>query len=231
MQVETTKMDPRIAKVHWQEYRDRLRRNREERKKEIDARGKKAGRELGRVRIEKTQLEKEDEELKKVYWQLSRGQTVLHLPRVVGQAGLDSQRLPKLAVCRADIKWCEMRTGGDYLAFTDADAWSSSKANSVHVQERFFKDNGFACLTDYSWRNENKYPRISSVRALVPSIPPNLRPDGDISKYHILWEAEWKKAPPKDPILLSKVTDTIYIVVAQWDLTEVEQMVLDGRFS
>jgi hypothetical protein len=55
-----------------------------------------------------------------------------------------------------------------------------------------------------------------------------LRPD-DLTHYHILWEAEWTFRAPGDPILLSKINDTMYAVVAQWDLTPLEQLVLESR--
>jgi hypothetical protein len=81
-------------------------------------------------------------------------------------------------------------------------------------------------LTDIEWRNRNEFPK--KAHALVPSVPPQLRPD-DLSKYFILWEAEWTAKAPVDPILLSPVNDTMFAVVAQWDLTPLEQRVLEGR--
>jgi hypothetical protein len=113
MNVETVQMDPRVARIKWRDYRDKVKQHREARQKKLEARGKKAGKELGRVRIEKTQIEKEDEELKRLYYQLSKGQTVLHLPKVIGAAGLDKDKLPRLAVCRADFEWCRFDTGSE----------------------------------------------------------------------------------------------------------------------
>jgi hypothetical protein len=231
MQVETVQMDPRVARIKWRDYRDKVREHREARQKKLDALGKKAGRELGRVRIEKTKIEKEDEELKRLYYQLSKGQTVLHLPKVIGAAGLNKDKLPRLAVCRADFEWCRFDTGSGEVYFYEWGSWSHNKTNTITVQSRFFVDNGYAELNDYGWRSKNNLPTLSSVRALVPTIPPHLRPGDELSKYYILWEAEWKKQPPSDPILLTKVTQDIFIVVAQWDLTPVEQLVLEGRIG
>ena len=59
-------------------------------------------------------------------------------------------------------------------------------------------------------------------------MPPHLRPD-DLSKYFVLWEAEWTAKAPVDPMLLSRVNETMFAIVAQWDLTPLEQRVLEGR--
>lgn len=66
---------------------------------------------------------------------------------------------------------------------------------------------------------------------MVPSVPVWLRPEGHLSEYHILWEAEWEVAPPVDPILLKYVSGPMYAVIAQWDLTPVERAVLEGRIT
>lgn len=70
--------------------------------------------------------------------------------------------------------------------------------------------------------------------ATVPDIPFHLRPEGDISNYFILWEvAEWRSVyqPPRapaDPLLLERIAHPVYVVVAQWDLTELEQRILEA---
>lgn len=70
------------------------------------------------------------------------------------------------------------------------------------------------------------------LNALVPNIPPLLRPKFNLSNYHVLWEAEWKVAPgppPGDPALLRHVGGDLYAVHAVWDLSPLEQAVLAGR--
>ena len=52
--------------------------------------------------------------------------------------------------------------------------------------------------------------RLNSATKLLTlvaqrGIPPHLMPVGKLSRYHILWEAEWKRIPPKDPILLQHI--------------------------
>jgi hypothetical protein len=71
--------------------------------------------------------------------------------------------------------------------------------------------------------------------ATVPEVPFHLRPpEEDLEKYFILWEvAEWRSVyhPPRapaDPLLLERIVHPIYVVVAQWDLTELEQRLLEA---
>jgi len=65
-----------------------------------------------------------------------------------------------------------------------------------------------------------------SVRheAIVPIIPPGIRPD-KLEDHFILWEADWKDVPI-DPVLLSHIAGPVYKVVGEWDLTDLEQLVL-----
>lgn len=72
------------------------------------------------------------------------------------------------------------------------------------------------------------------IAAMVPIIPPPLRPDDSLAKYHVLWEADWKDVgdpppPPGDPALLHHLGGDMYAVLAVWDLTPIERAVLAGR--
>lgn len=70
--------------------------------------------------------------------------------------------------------------------------------------------------------------------AMVPIVPPKLRPARGLGDRLILWEVEnWTWAtvppPPGDPALLRHVGGDLYAVEAVWDLTELEKLVLAGR--
>jgi hypothetical protein len=67
------------------------------------------------------------------------------------------------------------------------------------------------------------------IKALIPAIPAHLRPADDLANYHILWEAKWEPTAPVDPLLLKRLTDNIYVILAQWDLTPIEQAILEDR--
>lgn len=72
--------------------------------------------------------------------------------------------------------------------------------------------------------------------AMVPIVPPKHRPGNatTLASYLILWDVdrwEWSALPqpPGDPALLSHVGGDIYAVLATWDLTELERLVLSDR--
>ena len=75
------------------------------------------------------------------------------------------------------------------------------------------------------------WPWWGDMRAMVPPIPPALRPPYKLGNYAILWEATWEKVPrpPGDPALLRHIGGDLYAVLAIWDLTDLERAVLAGR--
>jgi hypothetical protein len=229
MNVETIEMDPRIARIKARDYYAQVKAGRERRREELAQRAKAAGSELGRVRIEKTRMEHEDEELLHAYRALARGQRILNLPSVMRQTGVQKDtHFPALAIARADWRSCYFNI--DYGA-----AWFTEERN---VPYNTNARRGPRCIkmplsiypaqtTDTHWRSRSNlasYP----LKAIVPSIPAHLRPKA-LENYHILWDAEWAPQPPTDPILLSRVSETIFVVVAQWDLTALERGVLERR--
>ncbi len=69
-------------------------------------------------------------------------------------------------------------------------------------------------------------------RAIMPLIPAHLRPRQALENYHVLWEAEWSRVVPRDPFLLRRLgKGDLWLVVAAWDLTEVERAALQSRVS
>jgi len=64
----------------------------------------------------------------------------------------------------------------------------------------------------------------------VPIIPGYLRPKRGLQNYHILWEAEWSRGVPVDPYLLRRIGQgDLWLVVAAWELTEVERAAMSTR--
>ena len=48
----------------------------------------------------------------------------------------------------------------------------------------------------------------------------------------MLWEVdEWSAAPDKDPFLLRRITPNMFVIVAAWELTDLEISVISGRMS
>jgi hypothetical protein len=209
-------MDPRVARIHYGDYMKRCRQHRAERKAKRDAEAKRLGKEMRRLQIEKSRMEKEDTQLLMAYKALMKaGTRLIHLPNVIREGGWTKEWLPKLAVARASDKQVTFVCGDS--PYFQGDPWMQIKPTpNIFPAE----------VRNTEWRKNHSYPNRAT--ALVPAVPPNLRPD-DLAKYHILWEAEWKFQAPGDPILLSQVNDDMYAIVAQWDLTPLEQRILESR--
>lgn len=161
----------------------------------------------------------EDEEIKRTYRLISEGKTVIQALASIKSAGLNEQGLPKLAIGRATAEWvlCHMRPNGG-CEFTE---------------KRFPKWNSKERLTFAA----GTFPSPKTIksawdaaRAMVPIIPPQHRPQRALENYHILWEAEWERIPPKDPYLLQRLgKGDLWLVLAAWDLTPVEQAAMATR--
>ena len=68
--------------------------------------------------------------------------------------------------------------------------------------------------------------------AMVPMVPADVRPEtGQLKDWFVLWEVEqWHDnrhtEPPRDPFLLKHIGGTLYAILAEWDLTEVERSIM-----
>ncbi len=232
MNVSTMQMDPRVAKIHYQDYHRKVLEHRAERRRLLHERGRELGAEIAAARIERTRIEKEDEELMRAYKAMAAGQRILNLPKVLKAAGVQKDtHFPALAIARADWKECHFLVDYGAAWFLEANGlpWNTSQRRPgpkiIRVSQACYP----AETTNTYWRGQQKlssYP----IKAIVPSIPAQLRPS-NLGEHFILWDAEWKAVPPADPMLLRKVSETIFVVVAMWDLTPLEQSILEGRIG
>lgn len=236
MNIATMSMNPNIARVHFKEYRKKVRQHRAER---IAAAAKSIledGRRLRASRSVKTTIEIEDTTLMESYRVMAQGQRIINVASVMHGAGRNKQELPNLALAGANWEHCHL-------------SWVSHRSRFEFSKSRWADTRGYgntfqylnggtafplhtfgAEVSDESWRKTRNLPLLPA-RAVVPSIPLHLRPAGNLSEYHILFEAVWTAAPPVDPILLKHVHGYIYTVLAQWDLTDIERSVLEGRIT
>lgn len=159
-----------------------------------------------------------DEEIRRAYQLIAQGRLVIRAAESIRAAGMGPDGRPKLAIVRADAKECFLRTTRERLTFSMTDSWSR-RENEHH-----------------SRRVTVPWPALPATaphgRAIPPLIPIHLRPKRGLANYHILWEAEWQPVPPRDPYLLRKIgRGDMWLVVAAWDLTEVERAALATRLS
>jgi len=174
-----------------------------------------------------------DRMMMKAFRALSEGKGVLDLKQALAKGGaFEDGVLPKLAVMRADQERVYFRRDGLGGFYSNNERYYLrdvlKKAQAARIQfslpQRSLPVLSFA----NDPHNERWHKSISIHSAPVPPIPPEHRPSDAYSKYCILWEVgEWTPhTPPGDPILLQPIGGDLYAVLAHWDLTEVERMVL-----
>lgn len=166
-----------------------------------------------------------DEEIRRTYKAIARGQIVIKALESIKTAGLGEDGLPKLAICRADFERCVLRYHPNGSAeFSERGSWSRSARGRVRLPED--------SLPHIAPPPGERWARGKEATAIVPIVPVHLRPKRGLANYHILWEAEWKNIVPVDPLLLRHLgKGDLWLVVAAWDLTAVEQAALAARLQ
>jgi hypothetical protein len=153
--------------------------------------------------------DKRDWEIERIYRAISKGKLVISVNEAIVRGGTDALGRPRLAIMRADQR------------IVRCDPWDRENVT-------FMNDHGSKAAEWYfkiPWPNRLTIYR-GYLQARLPRIPPQHRPAGDtLGKYHMLWEADWTDIP-RDPCLLKRIGKDAWIVVAAWDLTEVELSVL-----
>jgi len=161
---------------------------------------------------------REDREILRGYRALARGQQVISLQAAIGSGGVDDRGLPRLAVCRADARWC----------YTEGVAYDGSvtfRMDRISVT----RDDRRRLKLPPGTLPARRRIRWQTFAGMVPTVPPPLRPAGSLAGHHILWDVTWQEMPPEDPALLKHVGGDLYAVIAVWNLTELERAVLSGR--
>ncbi|MEM8556942.1 MAG: hypothetical protein AAGG50_03780 [Bacteroidota bacterium] len=169
------------------------------------------------------------------YAALADGYDLIDLHDVMRAAGTFENGLPRLAIARSDTTWVYYAQawvstpgqGSDrYPTFTtdpSCEGRSRYRAGTVRLP---------AGLFGLKWRE-----RRDRGRAAVPVVPPDLIPLTDngrlasLKHFWTLFEAEWEPIAPVDPVLLRHVGGSLYAVIAEWDLTELERAVMTRRFT
>jgi hypothetical protein len=166
----------------------------------------------------------EDEAIAAGYRAAARGLPVISLPRTIAAGGFHDSGLPRLAVIGAEATACYARWDGSALVYADRDDSMANRgalvgAHSVRVP-----------LAPDDLPGDYRRQWRAGV-SMVPLIPPRLRPRPRRLRHcHILWEVEeWRWVPALDPALLRHIRGDLWAVLATWDLTDLERMVLTQR--
>jgi len=158
-----------------------------------------------------------DAEIAAIYKRIAQGKTVIRALESIRTAGVDEKGLPKLAIARADVPLCYWHTRRNGECQFNNSRWMNYQ-NKIALKSR---------TIPIDWPGVPNHSEVHE--AIVPLIPVHLRPKRGLQNYHILWEAEWTKRYPVDPFLLRRFGGDAWLVVAAWDLTDVERAVMSSR--
>jgi hypothetical protein len=175
-----------------------------------------------------------DWEIQRAYQHLSKGRLVIRAIQSVLNSGVNEDGLPKLALCKATAKDCYLHRdqNGSAVMSSVATEYRANKTNSISWRESSFAfPRETFPLTNWGDQPRQRQRR-DTRRAQVPLVPIHLRPRRGMPNYHVLFEAEWTPVPPRDPYLLRRIgAADLWLVVAHWDLTEVERAALATRVT
>jgi len=180
------------------------------------------------------QVEGQYEQLLKGYEALEKGTPLIDISTIWPTVEFDAKMRPRIAICRADRKEVEFR----WEAYQQAGIFSGSDAKQAGESLRIRAELGRFHGRKHIWVHENqRHARDITVQgfAPVPMIPPDKIPaHGQRREWHILWEVEaWADRSktgraPVDPFLLKHLGGALYAVLASWDLTPLEQAIMNG---
>jgi hypothetical protein len=179
-----------------------------------------------RAKVRRQQIQAQDRAILAGYEAIAKHKSVISLSQTLLAGGEDKEHRPRLAIARADERQIEMTRWDsgrvDYKGLTrwSDDDWAEKSWNT----NRDFQF--LHLLPEVDELGQRGWHRLEAI-AVAPHIPPHLRPDA-LHRYNLLWEADWQRKQPVDPALLRHLRGDLYVVVAAWDLSELERAVLDG---
>lgn len=162
------------------------------------------------------------------YAALAEGRPLINLTEAFNHAGLDGNGRPRLAIARADRKQVQVTTRRHWARLTNG--MVRFDATSVN----YYQANYQGTLV-VEVQIDGLSRDMHDGYALVPMVPADVRPSGDMKDFFVLWEVEeWadtrhRTEPDRDPYLLKHLAGDLYIVVAEWDLTDLERAIMAGR--
>lgn len=163
-----------------------------------------------------------DAEIAKIAEYVSKGKVIVRGIGSVVLAGANAEGLPKLAIMRADQAMCYL----DYHHSGRAVMHNRERFLTGHIADSLRFEFAAGALPAEMVHIGKRYG------AVVPHIPPDIRPKRGVQNYTILWEAVWKPDPPVDPILMRRIGKTdFYMVCATWDLSPIERFVMKSAMD
>lgn len=169
-------------------------------------------------------VSEEWQQAEKAYRELANGRPLLSMQKVLELAPVDEKQRLRVAIARADQQQVRATFGQLRRTVVQYDAHFNSWGPSSGTLTLAFD-------TPRVWEQWRE------GYALVPMVPPEVKRHHDLSKHFVLWEVEeWSDRrlsarPDRDPLLLRRISADLFAVVAEWELTPVEQAIMASRLQ
>lgn len=173
----------------------------------------------------------------KGYEALAAGKVLLDLVDVYAGVDTDEKDRPALAIARADrnqvyFSWDQER----FVFDARSNRYSRKNEDTLVVRVDAGRRADVPKIRKAFPGVDGIYPGHSTGYALVPMVPADVRPNVDMKKCHVLWEVTaWAdnriSAVSSDPYLVQHLAGSLWVVLAEWDLTPLEQAITRGRLD
>jgi hypothetical protein len=178
-------------------------------------------------------------DLKSTYFHLSQGRKVIDIFEVMKKSGVRENGDPFLGIARADWKkvYFHKLPMGSGVFTKNESTWRDFSADSVELPSTTFKTWELEPLAEDAdeWAKNHRRITRSKLQAKAPLVPAHILPNGSLENYYILFEVpegQWSEIllPPvgADPFLLKRINANAFVVLAEWDVTPIEQAIMRG---
>lgn len=143
--------------------------------------------------------------------------------------GFEDGSGPALAIVRADaqgVLFIKGESGGGRFCMPDERSWGTPNEKAADVVLPFGTFPDWPPDPKQTWR-----PKDQVISTNVPFVPAHITMPGKPENYYILFEVDkWaRRQRVKDPYLLQRLNDNTFVVLAEWDVSPVEAIVMRGE--
>ncbi len=177
-------------------------------------------------------------DLSRVFYHMKNGRAVIDVHLAIREAGLNRQSLPKIALVRADYDaafFHRANPGRGYFTGHDGRWLPGPGAGPMRTRRQ---DVAVPVNTWEDWSSDQLRMDRDWWTSPKPLIPPKLLPNrGTLANYYVLWEVKTWERPeevrtvPRDPILMKRLSPNVFVVMADWEVSDVEAAVIRGRLA
>ena len=167
-----------------------------------------------------------DRQIMKGYQALAKGKSLIRLQDAIRSGGFHDNLLPRLAIGRMTDPRINVRVYSDRVQFFPATMGGWVRNDNSGLNSGVVRIQVERPAVPADGRGHQIRDRAS---AIVPLVPPALRPAHARHRYFVLFEADWLPQPPRDPALIRHLVGDLWVVLSPWDLTELERAAIAGR--